>query len=120
MVLLRLGAADIGVLEARKIVVPSGADRATCTAAIAPLAPGLFSMMTPWPSTVESRWPMMRPIRSLPLPGPNGTTKVTGLFGRPCAFAAAPASIRHSTAAARNMPHPPDQPVYRQPEVRGA
>jgi len=83
MVLLRLGAADIGVLEARKIVEPSGAERATCTAAIAPLAPGLFSTITLWPSAVPSRCPMMRPIRSLPLPGPNGTTKVIGLFGKP-------------------------------------
>jgi hypothetical protein len=34
-----------------------------------------------WLSTTPSRWPMMRPIRSLPLPGPNGTTKLIGLLG---------------------------------------
>jgi len=50
-------------------------------AAIAPLAPGLFSITTVCLSAMESGCAMMRVTTSVPLPAPNGTMMVIGFDG---------------------------------------
>ena len=44
-----------------------------------PPAPGLFSMMTGWPSRSDKNWPMMRATTSL---GPPAGNEMTHLIGR--------------------------------------
>ena len=62
-------------------VVPSGAARATYSAAIEPLAPVRFSYTTGWPIEAETLSPTRRATRSSPGPGGNGMTMVMGLLG---------------------------------------
>src|SRR2546426_10053869 len=69
-------------------VVPSGALRATSSAAILPPAPGRFSITTCWPQESASFWPRARARISLGPPGVKPTTKRTGLSDQPCASAA--------------------------------
>src|SRR5262245_66577038 len=52
-----------------------------------PPAPPTFSMTTGWPSTSASRLETMRASTSVPPPGGNGTTIVTGRAGQACAAA---------------------------------
>ncbi|MCY1377621.1 hypothetical protein D9M69_652040 [compost metagenome] len=62
-------------------VWPSGLDRATLAAAMAPLAPGLFSTTTGTPRLSCRLLPTRRVTMSVPLPAPKGTTRVMGLAG---------------------------------------
>src|SRR5262245_45936371 len=62
-----------------------------------PKAPGLFSITTGWPRIGRMCSPTMRMTMSVALPGPNGTTTLTGLFGYlSWACACTPAKARHS------------------------
>jgi hypothetical protein len=47
-----------------------------------PPAPATFSTTICWPSTSPSRRAMIRPSKSVPPPGANGTTIVTGRSGQ--------------------------------------
>jgi hypothetical protein len=49
-------------------VLPSGVARATCPAATVPLAPGLLSTITGWPSASARRGAISRAIASAPPP----------------------------------------------------
>src|SRR5712692_2062700 len=51
---------------------------------MAPLAPGLFSAITPWPMRCDSQSAVMRAMASVTPPGGNGTTMRTGLCGHCC------------------------------------
>src|SRR5712692_7571748 len=51
---------------------------------MAPLAPGLFSAITPWPTRCDSQSAVMRAMPSVTPPGGNGTTMRTGLCGHCC------------------------------------
>ena len=62
-------------------VWPSGAAAATCSAASAVAAPGLFSMMKAWPRRCCSPAPTMRARMSVYPPAGYGTTIFTGPFG---------------------------------------
>src|SRR6266849_947976 len=63
-----------------------------------PPAPGRFSTTILWPTFSESFFTMMRAVMSVPPPGANPTTIVTGRFGNvPCARA--PAAPSAMTAA---------------------
>src|SRR6267143_701797 len=75
------GIAERTVYEARSSVYPSGADFATKSAAIAPSAPGRFSMKTGWPRACDSGGAMIRPTTSSAPPGGKGATTRTGLAG---------------------------------------
>jgi hypothetical protein len=68
-------------VELMSSVAPSGAELATKSAPIWPLAPGRFSTMTGWPQIATSFGSMMRASVSAPPPGGNGTTMRTGLEG---------------------------------------
>ncbi|CFW38247.1 Uncharacterised protein [Bordetella pertussis] len=46
-----------------------------------PLAPGLFSTTTGWPSSAAMPWPRLRATTSVMLPGGNGTTMRIGRSG---------------------------------------
>jgi len=48
---------------------------------MAPCAPARFSITSGWPSSRDSASPTMRAVVSTPLPGPNGTSTVTGRWG---------------------------------------
>jgi hypothetical protein len=61
------------VLEQTKIVWPSGLLLAARSAAIAPLAPGLFSTTTGTPKVLFSPSATLRAAWSVAEPGPNGT-----------------------------------------------
>src|SRR5256885_9779370 len=75
------------LLLPRSQVVPSGALRATSSAAILPPAPGRFSITTCWPQESASFWPRARARISLGPPGVKPTTKRTGFSGQPWASA---------------------------------
>ncbi|CFN75313.1 Uncharacterised protein [Bordetella pertussis] len=62
-------------------VCPSGLDLATSCVPMMPPAPARLSTTTGWPSMAESRSENARAARSVPPPGPVGTTRVTGPFG---------------------------------------
>ena len=62
-------------------VWPSGAARATCSAAMLPLAPALFSTTMGWPSACESLSPSARAARSVEPPGGKPTSMRIGLLG---------------------------------------
>ena len=64
-----------------------------------PLAPGLFSTTTGWPHFSASFGPMTRARMSMPVPGENGTTSVTGREGNACGKA--PDETRASASAKR-------------------
>src|SRR5439155_14374207 len=101
MLLLRLGAAECGLFVLMSSVWPSGVERATCVAAMAPFAPGLFSIMIVCLSATPSGWAIMRVIVSVPLPGPNGTMMLTGLAGYNCALAMREKAGKAAAPAAR-------------------
>src|SRR3954447_12781407 len=75
------------VLEQTKIVWPSGLLLAARSAAIAPLAPGLFSTTTGTPNTRFSPSAMLRAAWSVAEPAPNGTRMRIGPLGKPSARA---------------------------------
>src|SRR5467141_2464517 len=64
-----------------------------------PPAPGRFSTTILWPTYSESFFTMMRAVMSVPPPGANPTTMVTGRFGNG-ACARAPAAQASATTAA--------------------
>src|SRR5712691_2355036 len=78
-------------------VWPSGADLATKSAPMWPLAPGRFSTTIGCAQIPASFGSMMRASVSAPPPGGKGTTMRTGFDGKPCANA--PAAEKTSTAA---------------------
>src|SRR5262245_23180429 len=62
-----------------------------------PKAPGLFSITTGWPRIGRMCSPTMRMTMSVALPGPNGTTTLTGLFGYlSCAASSMPPTARNN------------------------
>src|SRR5581483_8046470 len=64
-----------------------------------PLAPGLFSTITVWPSAALSLAATMRAIWSMVGPGGTGTTMLIGLpAGQSCAEAGRSAAKRQSAA----------------------
>src|SRR5690606_13379602 len=65
-----------------------------------PLAPGRFSTTTGWPSLPGRCADNWRAIRSIPVPGVNGTIRVMGRSGQ-AAWLAAAASDRVSAPRAR-------------------
>src|SRR4029453_14470344 len=85
------------------MVYPSGSDLATNSAAMAPLAPGLFSTTAGWPRNSWNFQPMARPTRSEEPPGTNGITTRIGLDGKVCAPAVTHATRRQSEIARRLM-----------------
>src|SRR6218665_31901 len=64
------------------MVCPSGAARATYSAAMAPLAPALFSTITVRPSSADIFCATTRAMPSLPPPAAVGTTSVMGRSGK--------------------------------------
>src|SRR5437016_7909733 len=70
------------VLEQTKIVWPSGLDLAATSAAIAPLAPGLFSTTAGTPKMRFSPSATLRAAWSVAEPGPNGTMMRNGPLGK--------------------------------------
>jgi len=67
--------------EPSSSVWPSAGARTTASAPSMPLAPGLFSTTTGWPSETRSFSARSRAIVSTPPPGEKGTTMVMGLLG---------------------------------------
>src|SRR5882672_1616794 len=65
--------------EVNRIVVPSGAARATASAPIMPFAPPRFSTITGWRVAAVILGAMRRARMSVPLPGWKGTTILSGL-----------------------------------------
>src|SRR5262245_48499695 len=62
-----------------------------------PKAPGLFSITTGWPRIGRMCSPTMRMTMSVALPGPNGTTTLTGLLGYlSCAASSIPPTARNN------------------------
>src|SRR5215831_7639602 len=79
-------------------VYPSGLERAISSIARIPKAPGLFSITTGWPRIGRICSPTMRMTISVALPGPNGTTTLTGFEGYlSCAATSTPARAKTST-----------------------
>ena len=70
------------MLEQTKIVWPSGLLLAARSAAIAPLAPGLFSTTTGTPKMRLRPSAMLRAAWSVAEPGPNGTRMRIGPLGK--------------------------------------
>src|SRR5215204_1878615 len=68
-----------------------------------PPAPGLFSMITGWPSLADSSLDIDRAITSVALPGVKAMTMCTGLSGQVCAWAAGAASARARAAIRKRM-----------------
>src|SRR5688572_18615305 len=66
-----------------------------------PLAPGLLSTITGWPSCLPMSAASMRATVSRMPPGATGTTSVIGRLGNGCATAEA-AAARNAKAAARS------------------
>ena len=52
------------------------------------LAPGRFSITTPWPQSSDSFCPTIRMLTSVGPPAGNGTTIFTGRLGKLCASCA--------------------------------
>src|SRR6478736_10321646 len=73
--------------------------------AMLPAAPAVFSTSTVWPSVLPMRSASSRAMVSVGPPAENGTTRVTGRLGKPCAAAMFDASAR--SARNRNLMHPP-------------
>src|SRR5215472_2070765 len=79
-------------------VYPSGLERAISSIARMPKAPGLFSITTGWPRIGRICSPTMRMTISVALPGPNGTTTLTGFEGYlSCAATWTPPRAKTST-----------------------
>src|SRR3954471_12553120 len=83
-------------LLTQSIEWPSGAARATASAAVAPPAPGMFSIMTGCPIDFDITSPMARPAISPRPPGPKPITILTVRDGNSCAAAG---SVRPITTA---------------------
>ena len=83
-------------------VCPSAGARATSTLPVAPPAPGRLSTITGWPSAVDRRWAMKRPMTSAPPPGANGTMIVMGFAGQACAKAVAATATASASAPLRH------------------
>ena len=83
-------------LLTQSIEWPSGSARATASAAVAPPAPGMFSMMTGCPIDFDITSPMARPAISPRPPGPKPITIFTVRDGNSCAAAG---SVRPITTA---------------------
>ena len=66
------------VAPPRNSVCPSGALRATASAAMLPPAPGRFSITTGWPSSGAIRSASSRAVMSAAPPGGKGTTMLQG------------------------------------------
>src|SRR5512139_1953422 len=81
------------VLEQTKIVWPSGLALATTSAAIAPLAPGLFSTTAGTPKMRFSPSATLRAAWSVADPAPNGTTIRNGPLGKLLARAEGPTAV---------------------------
>src|SRR5436853_1041612 len=79
-------------------VWPSGADLATKSAPIWPLAPGRFSTTIAWAQIPASLGSMMRASVSAPPPGGKGTTMRTGFDGNP--WESAPAAEKSNARPA--------------------
>jgi hypothetical protein len=84
-------------------VEPSGAARTTASVPRLPDAPARFSTTTGRPSRSDSRGPTWRAMRSMPVPGVNGTIS---LIGAPAAAVCASAgaaidAAAHTTACRR-------------------
>jgi len=88
-VLIAAGMIAICDRPARNSVYPSGGARATASAAMAPLAPGRYSMMNGWPNAALSGWATKCAASSVTPPGANGTMILTGRCGQSCACARA-------------------------------
>src|SRR5262249_470590 len=86
-------------VELMSSVSPSGADLATNSAPMKPLAPGRFSTITGWLQSETSLGSMMRASVSAPPPGGNGTTTRTRFQGRLWPSRAAEAKSRAAAAA---------------------
>ena len=82
---------------------PSGCARATASAAVAPPAPGMFSMMTGCPIDFDITSPMARPAMSPRPPGPKPMTIFTVRDGNSCAAAGSARPITTSTCRQRIM-----------------
>src|SRR5690349_7235981 len=86
-------------MSASSSVYPSGGDLATKSAPTFPVAPGLFSTITGWPSADCSPGESARARMSEVPPGGYGTMILIVLVGQACANAA---PARASVANARN------------------
>src|SRR5882672_3431080 len=83
-----------------------------------PPAPGRFSTTMLWPTFSESFFTMMRAVMSVPPPGANPTTIVTGRFGNvPCARAPAAAASAMTAAEIPLMVLPQFSPRLLKPRV---
>src|SRR5690606_8101091 len=88
-------------MDPTMIVYPSGSVRFSSWAAMAPLAPGLFSTTKLTPRRLVRPGATERAVMSEDPPGTNGTMMVTGLSGYPAAPAAwAHARVRQAMAKA--------------------
>src|SRR5437667_11419685 len=94
-------------------VWPSGADLATKSAPIWPLAPGRFSTTIACAQIAARLGSMMRASVSAPPPGGKGTTMRTGFDGKPCASvpleetrSARPVSAPHVRRIRNSFPRP--------------
>src|SRR4051812_32635370 len=83
------------------------------------LAPGRFSITTPWPQISDSFCPTIRMLTSVGPPAGKGTTIFTGRLGKPCASFCAVAEpavagrSRRATTVLTIDPHP-DPPPFRE------
>ncbi len=94
------GFTDIGEYEASRMVCPSAGFAFTCCTAIAPLAPGLLSTSTGWPSVRCICSATSRAVESAPLPAAKPTTTRIGLDGNSLPWAKAPLDISAPTTVA--------------------
>src|SRR5688572_11835852 len=88
-------------MEPTRMVWPSASALATNSAAMAPLAPGLFSTTPGWPSSSWNLAAIARPTMSEEPPATNGITTRIGFVGNDCALAAPVAASRHNDATRR-------------------
>src|SRR5512144_2823316 len=89
------------------------------------LAPGLFSMMTGWPTFAESAWPSVRATTSTAPPGGKPTRMRIGFDGYGSAAWAMPAAAASAPARRRKvfMGNPGFAPIRRDdnlPDFHGA
>src|SRR6218665_2753008 len=100
----------IGPVSVRPIVSPSAGACATNSAPIEAPAPGLYSLITGWPSRAWRWRPMMRAVASVAPPAPYPSTSRI----RRCGGQAdpGPAGTGPRAAAARPVPeHEPERPL---------
>src|SRR6476661_8610585 len=85
------------LLDTMPITLPSLAPRTIWLVPVTPPAPGRFSMITAWPSSLDNGLPMVRASASTLEPGALGTIILTGL---PSAMAGNAGKTRERTSAA--------------------